>query len=214
MAWKYYFCASNIVTEGLIILQALFLIGRIQAPWKKKVIFGSIFLTRILYVARETLCLSGWTLINGMVRVIIASAVELAFTSDVAHSADPTFEGHEVVIVMQAVQCSSIVTACWGQVKPFLNQLRSNGLRIEGAEYRNTTAKASYMASYGRDGTVVSGENGHELVPGASGHGNTTTVSALRTWDSNSQSSQAGMIRETRTWGIIDADEHDSSLEH
>lgn len=51
MAWKYYFCASNIVTESLIILQALFLIGRIQASWKKKVIFGSIFLTRILYVA-------------------------------------------------------------------------------------------------------------------------------------------------------------------
>lgn len=139
--------------------------------------------------------------------------MELSFTGDAAHAADPTFDGHEVVIAMQAVQCSSIVTACWGQVKPFLNQLRSNGLRIEGADYRNTTAKVSYLASHGRDGTVASGENGHELVPGASEHGNTTTVSALRAWDSNSQSSQAGMIRETRTWGITDVGDRDSSLE-
>lgn len=51
MAWKYYFGASNIATDGLIIVQALFLIGRIQASLKKKIIFGTIFLTRVLYVA-------------------------------------------------------------------------------------------------------------------------------------------------------------------
>jgi hypothetical protein len=47
-SWKYYFYASNIVTDALIIIQALVLISRIQASLKKKAIFASIFLTRVL----------------------------------------------------------------------------------------------------------------------------------------------------------------------
>ncbi|RJE20121.1 hypothetical protein PHISCL_07551 [Aspergillus sclerotialis] len=186
-AWRYYFCASNIVTDILIIIQAIFLICRIQAPLKRKAVFASIFLVRVL--------------------VVVAACVELALTTevDVAHSADPTYDGYGIIIAMQVVQCSSIVTACWGQLKPFLKQLRSNGLRIEGLEYQHTTGKGSYPKSSGHDGSVVSQGNNHELVPTRPGQGNITTVSAQRTSDVDSQSSQVGIIRETRTWGITES---------
>lgn len=49
-AWHTYFCISNIVTDALIVIQALHLISRIQASWKKKTVFAMIFLSRILCV--------------------------------------------------------------------------------------------------------------------------------------------------------------------
>lgn len=42
-AWNYFLCVSNIVTDCLIIAQALLLIAGIQATWKKKAVFASIF---------------------------------------------------------------------------------------------------------------------------------------------------------------------------
>lgn len=103
---------------------------------------------------------------------------------------------------MQVVQSLSIITACWGQLKPFLNKLKSNGLRIQGVEYENVTAKGPYAGSYGQhDATHSTQDNNHELIPGISRRQN-TTLSALRTWDAGSQSSQTGMIRETQTWRV------------
>lgn len=49
VAWHYFFCASNLVTDLSIILQALFLIVRLHAPVKKRFLFASIFMTRLLY---------------------------------------------------------------------------------------------------------------------------------------------------------------------
>ncbi|KOC14501.1 hypothetical protein AFLA70_5g008521 [Aspergillus flavus AF70] len=186
-AWQYYFCASNIVTDIFIIVQALVLISRIQASFKKKAVFATIFLSRIL--------------------VILPSIAQLVLIHDVANSPDRSFDDYGVAIAVETVQCASIVTACWGQLKPFLNQLKSNGLRIQGVEYQNTSAKASNPLSETRDDQSRHTDpnhlhNGHELIPIASGQGNMTTVSASRAWDADSQSSQAGMIRETRTWNV------------
>lgn len=126
-----------------------------------------------------------------LIRVIIASIVDTALTRDIAHSADPTFDGYEIILVTQVVQCLSIVTACWGQLKPFLNHLTSDGLRVQGVEGQNTRIKPC-PGSYSHDGTIRSGQgNHHELVPAA-------------VWDAGSQSSQAGMIRETREWTMAD----------
>lgn len=189
-AWWYYFCASNIVTDVFIMGQALVLISRIQASLKKKTVFALIFLSRIL--------------------VVLPVIAQLVLTQDIASSTDRTFDGYGVTLAAQTVQCASIVTACWGQLKPFLNQLKSNGQRIPGVEYQHTTGKASYPRSEERDNQSRSAvgsshqhrENHHELVPIASGQGNMTTISASRAWDADSQSSQAGMIRETRTWNV------------
>ncbi|KAF7596034.1 hypothetical protein BBP40_003814 [Aspergillus hancockii] len=185
-AWRYYFNASNILTDVLIVIQALVLISRIQASMKKKIVFATIFLSRIL--------------------VILPAIAQLILTHEVAESTDLSFDDYGVTIAIQTVQCASIVTACWGQLKPFLNQLKSNGLRIQGVEYQSTSAKASYPRSETRDDQSRNSElhhqHHHELVPIASGQGNMTTISASRAWDADSQSSQAGMIRETRTWNI------------
>ncbi|KAE8353472.1 hypothetical protein BDV28DRAFT_133091 [Aspergillus coremiiformis] len=180
-AWQYYFCASNIVTDILIMVQALGLISRIQASLKKKLVFSTIFLSRVL--------------------VILPSIVQLVLTKDIDKSTDRTFDDYRVALAIQTVQCASIVTACWGQLKPFLNQLKSNGLRIQGVEYQHAWGKASYPR-LDTDATHYH-PNHHELILIPSGQGNMTTISALREWDGDSsQSSQVGMIRETRTWNV------------
>ncbi len=127
---------------------------------------------------------------------------------------DPTYDYCASTIATQVVQCASIVTACWGQLKPFLNQLKSNGLRIRGVEYQSTTwprgkSHSSKSRSYGASGRHGSGNRGergeqHELVPVAAAGRNLTTVEAeaSRAWDADSQSSQVGIIRETRTWVV------------
>lgn len=53
-----------------------------------------------------------------------------------------------------------------------LKQLRTNGLRIQGVEYQNTTAKGTYLQVYGRNETILRGDNTdntHELVQTAAG---------------------------------------------
>lgn len=40
----------------------------------------------------------------------------------------------ELTILDGIVQCLSIVTACWPQLKPFLSWMRSNGLKIQDVE--------------------------------------------------------------------------------
>ncbi|KAF4156942.1 hypothetical protein CNMCM6936_005786 [Aspergillus lentulus] len=184
-AWNYFLSVSNIVTDCMIIAQALLLIAGIQATWKKKAVFASIFLSRVI--------------------VIVATIIEIVFSRDVRHSTDPTYDYCPTTIVSQVVQCASIVTACWGQLKPFLNQLKSNGLRIRGVDYQYSTGKGQSSRSYGRSGTNHSREEHHELVPVASGQ-NLTMVSASPAWDADSQSSQTGIIRETRTW-VVTGDE-------
>jgi hypothetical protein len=141
--------------------------------------------------------------------VVIATIIEIVYTRDVRHSTDPTYDYCSLTVVSQVVQCASIVTACWGQLKPFLNQLKSNGLRIQGVEYQYSSMKGQSSRSYGRSGTHHSGEECHELVPTASRGQHLTTVSAAPGWDAHSQSSQTGIIRETRTW-LVTGDEADS----
>ncbi|KAF7164731.1 hypothetical protein CNMCM6106_001143 [Aspergillus hiratsukae] len=126
--------------------------------------------------------------------VIIVTVVEIVFSRDVSHSTDPMYDYCPTTIVPQVVQCASIVTACWGQLKLFLNRLKSNGLRIQGVEYQYSTGKGEYSRSYARSGTHRSREEHHELVPVASGQ-NLTTISASPGWDADSQSSQTGIIR-------------------
>ncbi|KAL5355609.1 hypothetical protein BJX96DRAFT_141554 [Aspergillus floccosus] len=188
LAWNYFLSLSNIVTDLMIVAQALLLIAGIQATWKKKLVFASIFLSRLI--------------------VVIATVIEIIYTRDVRHSTDPTYDYCSVTVVSQVVQCASIVTACWGQLKPFLNQLKSNGLRIQGVEYQYSSMKGQSSRSYGRSGTHHSREDCHELVPTASRGQHLATVSAAPGWDAHSQSSQTGIIRETRTWLVTGDEAH------
>ncbi|KAA8650991.1 uncharacterized protein ATNIH1004_003682 [Aspergillus tanneri] len=178
IAWQYFFCTANLVTDLGLIAQALFLIVRLHAPVKKRCLFATIFLTRIL--------------------VLGAIIAELVLIQDLTQLPDPTYDYCYNTVTMQLVQCASIVTACWGQLKPFLNQMKSNGMRIPGAEY--PPDKSSQSRSQGRSEPTG---DAHDLIPIPPGQGNLTTVSTG--WDARSQSSQVGMIRETRTWVVTDS---------
>ncbi|GLA19169.1 hypothetical protein AnigIFM62618_006835 [Aspergillus niger] len=137
-------------------------------------------------------------------RVILISIVELILVSQNDATHDPSFSTWGVTISVETIQCLSIVTACWAQLKPFLNMLKSNGLRIQGVDYRSTNNRSKWSTTRSANRTeskyTRSGE--HELVGMGAGQGNITTVSAARLSDDDSQSSQAGIIREVRTWVV------------
>jgi hypothetical protein len=179
--------------------------------------FASIFLSRIMSVPfiPSTFPRSYQQLTNHILHasVILATIAEMVLLKRKhgSDSADPTYDYCASTIAMQVVQCASIVTACWGQLKPFLNQLKSNGLRIRGVEYQSSRGKShsSRSRSYGLSGRHGNSSRGrereqHELVPVAAAGRNLTTVEAeaSRGWDADSQSSQVGIIRETRTWVV------------
>ncbi|PYH63790.1 uncharacterized protein BO88DRAFT_408959 [Aspergillus vadensis CBS 113365] len=184
IAWHYFTGIMNIVTDTMITSQALYLIARIQTSWKRKFVFASIFLSRVL--------------------VILVSIVELILVSQNDATHDPSFSTWGVTISVETIQCLSIVTACWAQLKPFLNMLKSNGLRIQGVDYRSTNNRSKWSTTRSANPTeskfTRSGE--HELMGMGAGQGNITTVSAARLSDEDSQSSQAGIIREVRTWVV------------
>ncbi|GLA31533.1 hypothetical protein AnigIFM63326_010207 [Aspergillus niger] len=174
IAWHYFTGIMNIVTDTMITSQALYLIARIQTSWKRKFV------------------------------VILISIVELILVSQNDATHDPSFSTWGVTISVETIQCLSIVTACWAQLKPFLNMLKSNGLRIQGVDYRSTNNRSKWSTTRSANRTeskyTRSGE--HELVGMGAGQGNITTVSAARLSDDDSQSSQAGIIREVRTWVV------------
>ncbi|PYI00635.1 hypothetical protein BO78DRAFT_401933 [Aspergillus sclerotiicarbonarius CBS 121057] len=187
-AWHYFMGAANILTDAMIVLQALYLIARIQTSRKRKLVFASIFLSRVI--------------------VILISIIELILVSQNFNTSDPSYSTWGITISIETIQCLSIVTACWAQLKPFLNMLKSNGLRIQGVDYRSTNNQTKWSTSRSGNNNPTeskytrSGE--HELMGMGAGQGNITTVSAARLSDedSQSQSSQTGIIREVRTWVV------------
>ncbi|KAL4938963.1 hypothetical protein BDV06DRAFT_214690 [Aspergillus oleicola] len=194
-AWAYFLSAANIATDVAIIVQALLLIFGIQATWKKKLVFASVFLSRVF--------------------IIIPLIAEMILSHNAQNhpdSSDPTYASCDAQIASQIVQSMSILTACWGQVKPFLNQLKSNGLRIRGVEYQ---ASAAHSGGYKQGHTYgVRGGEHYELIPVTLGQTKTTveaaSASASQGWgadadvdaDSRSYSSRTGIIHETRTWVV------------
>ncbi|KAL4875320.1 hypothetical protein BJY04DRAFT_224192 [Aspergillus karnatakaensis] len=206
-AWADFLSAANIATDVAIVMQALVVVFSIQATWKRKLVFASVFLSRVF--------------------VIIFLIAELILSDP--YSRNPTYAPCHAQIASQLVQSASILTACWGQVKPFLNKLKSNGLRIQGVEYQSSagtggkgygSASRSSRRSGGQPqgrGQGVRGEELYQLVPVTVGQ-TETTVSVEPTlvqpqpqwWDADtdadgerqSYSSRVGIIHETRTWGM------------
>ncbi|KAJ6087083.1 hypothetical protein N7467_005997 [Penicillium canescens] len=116
LAWRYFLCGSIIVTDLLIFTQAMLLISSVQTSLQRRLIFAGIFLPRLL--------------------VVIATITELAYIK--TDTTNPTYTLCEVTIFEVIIQCLSIVTACWGQLNPFLSGMRSNGFKIQGGEHPNT----------------------------------------------------------------------------
>ena len=113
----------------------------------------------------------------------------MAFIKQGTHTSDPTFHLCENTIIEGVVQCVSIMTACWGQLKPFISWMRSNGLKLNQDE---SSAYGAYKFSATR-----SRKSERKMKTG-----NESALSTIRRdqilvtqeWDVNSQSSQANII--------------------
>ncbi|KAJ5544445.1 hypothetical protein N7513_004700 [Penicillium frequentans] len=123
LAWRYFIGISNIGTELLILTQAMIVMLIIQS-WGLRMVFAGIFVPRTL--------------------VISAIIVQLVFTKNGVRSTDESYNMCELTIFDVIVQCLSVVTACWPQLKPFLSWVRSNGLKIQDVEdqaFRNSKTR-------------------------------------------------------------------------
>ncbi|KAJ5086876.1 hypothetical protein NUU61_008183 [Penicillium alfredii] len=176
LAWRYFICISNIVTDLLIFGQALMLASSIQTSLERRLIFAALDLDL--------------ELIGLSYRVVIASIVEIAFIKRATHTNDPTYRMCELTIFETIIQCLSIVTACWGQLKPFLSWMRSNGLKIQGVEDPTTW---NYKMS-SRSQTRSKSRDRRDRTPIRD------QILVTQDWEVDSQSSGAHIIPETHPW--------------
>jgi hypothetical protein len=136
---------------------------------------------------------------------------QVYFIHSTIDSSDATSETWSVTVTSQLVQCLSIVTASAPQFIPFLKQLQSTGMRLDGMtrytlSSHHKSARSRYYLSTDRRRT--GNESTHELdnIPLAT----TKTVVTSNVngseddHDNESQSSQTGIIRETRTWTVTE----------
>ncbi|CAG7955379.1 unnamed protein product [Penicillium salamii] len=165
-AWHYFVCLSNMATEALILTQAFFLNHGIHASLKKRLLFAGIFLPRILII------------------------VQLPLVHPASSSHDPSYDICDISVVEEVVQCLSIVTACWGQLKPFLTWLKLEG-RLEVITNENTynlqDSKSQFRSRERKTSTPDYGIAREPLV-----------VSVTRDWEVDSQSSQTHIIQENQ----------------
>ncbi|KAJ6087398.1 hypothetical protein N7467_006312 [Penicillium canescens] len=176
LAWRYFIAIANIVTDLLIVAQAMFLISRVQTTLGRRLGFAGIFLPRLF--------------------VTIATIVQLAFLKKGRKTNDPTFQMCEITIFEVIIQCLSIVTACWGQLSPFLSWMRSNGLKLDGVEDSTSWSYKRRSQSQGRSKSrdrKIRFES-HESFPLPMRR---DQILVTQDWEVDSQSSQAHIMSET-----------------
>lgn len=176
LAWRYFIGISNIGTELLIIVQATIVMLIIQS-WGLRMIFASIFVPRTL--------------------VVSAIIAQLAFTRNGVRSADGPYDMCELTIFDAIVQCLSVMTACWPQIKPFLSWVRSNGLKIREVENRVTLDSKTSPQSQTRPTFSSLRFDAQDPVPLTRQNQILITTS----WDVESQSSNGGTAPASDRYG-------------
>ncbi|KAJ5289583.1 GroES-like protein [Penicillium atrosanguineum] len=171
-AWHFFLASSNIATDLLILTQSMLLIYRVQTSFTKRLGFACIFVPRAL--------------VSG---AIIA---ELSFIRATTNTSDPTYDLCDITVIQEVIQCLSITTACWGQLRPFIKWMKSNGLRIqgEGLSLLDTNSK-SHPSSFSRQRRTAKRES-FAL--------NSRREDLMEDWELDSQSSRVQIIPETRPW--------------
>lgn len=114
---------------------------------------------------------------------------ELYLIHTAAHATDPTYDLCDIIVLQKITQCLSIVTACWGQLRPFLKWMKSNGLLIQGdnLSYLDTKSKS------------IPNSKSRETRPARQGSFNIPLRRdnlAAQDWELDSQSSRVQIIQE------------------
>ncbi|KAL4912345.1 hypothetical protein BDW62DRAFT_206563 [Aspergillus aurantiobrunneus] len=196
-AWFIYLAVSMILVEAVIIAQAVIMMVKVQTTWRQKLNLMSVFLFRIFVP-------------GGLI-------AQITLTHNTIHSPDPTSSTWSTVICTQLVLCLSVVTASTPQLVPILRKLQSSGMRLDGmSRYTVTTSKQDSRSRYFLSGRRTGNESIHELdnMPIVA---TKTTVTAgypenAEDQDDGSQSSQTGIIRETRTFVLMEEHVQDQRL--
>jgi hypothetical protein len=130
--------------------------------------------------------------------VIFATLFQLVLTKNGTQRIDPSYNMCEITISEVVIQCVSILTACWPQLKPFLSWMQSNGLKTYDAEdpgpprYKNTPLSQSR--------SKCPEFSGHDSLPLT----RQDRIFKTTDWEVDSQSSQANTMIETNhhPWAV------------
>jgi hypothetical protein len=207
LAWRYFVAGSNILTDLLLMVQAIVLVSSIQTTARRRMMFAAIFLPRLLLVSQSQSCTiypqtspkerkkNSKLICLELHSVPIAAIVQLTAIKKGTQTDDPTVQLCENTIIEGVIQCLSIVTACWGQLKPFTSWMRSNGLKLNDAD--NTSAWSYKMS----DRKTRTGKSDGAVDSDFSLPPRRDRILITHDWDVNSQSSQANIIIEAEDGG-------------
>ena len=130
---------------------------------------------------------------------------KLVYWNRARYSHDLTFDVWPVALCTQTIQCMSITSFCFLYLKPLVEMLNPGFIRTD--EFRRKgqlIPKGSYNLS-----SMISGKESRKedknLARLARTDNNDTIITALENdsgWDGGSQSSEAQIIKETRTFTI------------
>ncbi|GMG27558.1 unnamed protein product [Aspergillus oryzae var. brunneus] len=141
--------------------------------------------------------------------VIAASACQAFYANQVVESPDPTFDTSLFTISTQVAQCLGLITCCSPQMKPFIESLRSFGFYVDGRPRHGSSGVRhdELLARPQKQEDLFHQQ--HELgtiSPFNSSYQTAVTASpSKREWDAGSQSSQAHIIHEIRTWTVTES---------
>lgn len=151
---------------------------------------------------------------------VIASSLAHLILAQKAPKTDPFISTAPLTISMQITQSLSIITACWCQLKPFLERIRSDAFKLSGAEWARSRSYVytSSNAGVSRGETPANSYSlsdlrtkssrqalGLDFVPESMKRTKTVvSVGEETEWDRGSQESQACIIRETRSFSIAE----------
>lgn len=156
--------------------------------------------------------------------VVAAAIAQIVVINKTFHDPDVTYATWSVSVTNQLILCSSIITACSAQLKPFLDSLRSSGMRLDaltGSYHYKSQRYYGHGSNHNRSATynskaAASKQRSINLrsLTGRSAHAENELgvtseayVSASRPapdWDQASATSQSQIIREVRTFAVTE----------
>ncbi|KAB8255342.1 hypothetical protein BDV32DRAFT_113330 [Aspergillus pseudonomiae] len=187
--WWNYMCVMNIATDAGIMAHGIFIVARLQMRLKRKLALAMIFGLRTC--------------------VIAAGACQAFYANQAVESPDPTADTSPFTISTQVTQCLGLIACCSPELKPFIENLRSLGFYVDGISRHSASGARCNAATTRPCKQEDLFCNEHELQtisPLKSSYQATVTASlSKRDWDEGSQSSQAHIIHEVRTWTVTES---------
>jgi hypothetical protein len=120
-----------------------------------------------------------------------AIIAELSLIRTTTNTTDPTYDLCDITVIQEVIQCLSIITACWGQLRPFIKWMKSNGLRIhEDLDLIDTNLR-SLPSSKSRERWAAKSRSSAQ---------NSRRDDLTQNWELDSQSSRVQIISETQPW--------------